>query len=504
MKKFLRISGFVALALLTLVALGYAIENWRGARAWSAEQARVRESGEPLVWPDLLPPAPTPERNFAAIPLFDGLFDYESVRDAKGRTRHQWKGGPVSTRIMDTFRLPNPPRTSAKAESSRTPAIDLEETWANFEGSTNYPKITPSGKPAQDILRLLESRKDAFDQLRLAATRPECRFGVRYEDNMDALLPHLSTLKAAAQLLRIRAVARLETGERSAAADDILLILRLGDAAGSDPILISMLVRVAIHSIAASTIWQGWQLDRWKPEDYQRFQTAFAAFNPRDAMVDSLRAERIFSTGLTDMIMEDPARYLSATGGDSNGVDSSQQSATLMLRLFPGGWLRFNQVAISRCLDGLAQQVRTNPPTTALSAIPDPARNKDFGPFPYSFMARMLVPAVSKSVGKVDRTQVNILLVTTVCAIERYRADNNGKLPPTLAALVPAQLATVPIDPMSGQPFVYRPGEAGDFDLYSFGLNGRDDSGAGAPGDRTEQLDWAWPRRAPTDDSHRF
>ncbi len=504
MKKFLRISGFIALALLTLVALGYAVENWRGSRAWAAEQARIQKSGEPLVWPDMLPPAPSPERNFAAVPLFEGLFDYEVVKDAKGRTRHQWKGGPASTRIMETFRLPNPPKTDANPERARTPALDLEATLAQLQSGTNYPKLTPSGKPAQDILRLLESRKDAFDQLRLAATRPECRFGIRYEDNMDALLPHLSTLKAAAQLLRIRAIARLETGERTAAADDVLLILRIGDAAGSDPILISQLVRIAIHTLAASTIWQGWQMDRWKSEDYQRFQTAFASFNPRDAMVDSLRAERIFSTGLTDMIMEDPARYLSATGGDSTGVDSPQQSATLMLRLFPGGWLRFNQVAISRCLDGLAQQMRTNPPTTALSAIPDPAQKKDFGPFPYSFMARMLIPAVSKSVGKVDRTQVNILLVTTACAIERFRADNNGKLPATLAALVPVYLTTMPIDPMSGKPLAYKPGEAGDFELYSFGLDGQDDGGAGAIGSKTEQLDWAWPRRQPTEDSHRF
>jgi hypothetical protein len=499
MKKFLRISGFIALALLTLVALGYAVENWRGSRAWSAEQARIRESGEPLVWPDLLPPAPSPERNFAAIPLYQGLFDYEVVRDAKGRTRHQWKGGPVSTRIMETFRLPNPPKSPAKAEASRTPALDLEETLALFEGSTNYPPITPSGKPAQDILRLLESRKEAFDQLREAAARPECRFGIRYEDNVEALLPHLATLKAAASLLRIRAIARLETGERTAAADDILLILRLGEAAGSDPILISMLVRIAIQSIATSAVWQGWQLDQWKPEDYQRFQTAFAAFNPREAMVDSLRAERIFSTSLVDLLKQDPSRYLQATG-----LTDSQSSPTLPLRLFPGGWLRFNQVTISRCLDGIAQQVRTHPATAALSTIPDPAKTKDFGSFPHSFMARMLVPAVSKSVGKVDRTQVNILLVTTACAIERFRADNNGKLPPTLASLVPAYLATVPIDPMSGKPLVYKAGEAGDFELYSFGLDGQDDGGAGAIGSKTDQLDWAWPSRQPTEDSHRF
>jgi hypothetical protein len=309
MKKFLRISGFIALALLTLVALGYAVENWRGSRAWSAEQARIQKSGEPLVWPDMLPPAPSPERNFAAVPLFEGLFEYEVVKDAKGRARHQWKGGPASTRIMETFRLPNPPKTDANPARARTPALDLEATLAQLQNGTNYPKLTPSGKPAQDILRLLDSRKDAFDQLRLAAARPECRFAIRYEDNMDALLPHVSALKAAAQLVRIRSTALLETGERSAAADDVLLILRIGDAAGSDPILISQLVRIAIHSTAASAVWQGWQQGRWRPEDYQRFQTAFAGFNPRDAIVDSLRAERIFSTSMVDLLRQDPARY---------------------------------------------------------------------------------------------------------------------------------------------------------------------------------------------------
>jgi hypothetical protein len=498
MKKFLRISGFITLALLTLVALGYAVENWRGSRAWSAEQARIQKSGEPLVWPDMLPPAPSPERNFAAIPLFEGLFDYEVVKDAKGRTRHKWKGGPASTRIMETFRQPNPPKTDTNPKRARTPALDLEATLAQLQNGTNYPKLTPSGKPAQDILRLLESRTEAFDQLRLAAARPECRFGIRYEDNIDALLPHLAALKAAAQLLRIRSIARLETGERAAAADDIHLMLRLGDAAGSDPILISMLVRVAIHSIAASTIWQGWQLDRWKSEDYQRFQTAFAAFNPRDAMVDSLRGERIFSTSLVDLLKQEPSRYTEALGIES------EASPTLTLRLVPGGWLRFNQVAISRTLDGLAQRARTNSPSTALSSLPDPTQMKDFGPLPYSFMARMFVPAVSQSFGKVDRTQVNILLVTTVCAIERFRADNNGKLPATLAALVPVYLTTVPIDPMSGKALAYKPGEAGDFELYSFGLDGQDDGGAGAIGSKTDQLDWAWPSRQPTEDSHRF
>lgn len=498
MKKFLRISGFVLAALATLVALGYAIENWRGARAWSAEQARIRTSGEPLVWPDLVPPPPPPERNFAAVPLFEGLFAYEAVRDVRGPNRRLWKGGPVQTRLSQTFLLPNPPKSAPPTEPSPNPALDFASTLGQLQNGTNYPSITPSGKPAQDILRLLESRKDAFDQLRLAAARPECRFGIRYDDNFEALLPHLAVLKGAAQLLRIRSAALLATGDRAAAADDVLLILRLGDVAGSDPILISMLVRIAIHSIAASAVWEGWQQDLWKPEDYQRFQAAFVAFNPRDALVDALRSERLFSTGLIDLLKDEPARYIAAFG---NGEEASVPVA---LRVAPGGWLRFNQAALSRCLDGLAQQARATSATGALSSIPGPADLKDLGPMPYTFMARMLVPAVSRAFAKADRSRANIHLVTTVCALERFRADHGGRLPESLAALAPEYLASVPIDPMSGTGLVYQPAADGSFRLYSVGANARDDGGAGASKGHTEPLDWAWPPRKASGDSHRF
>lgn len=498
MKKLLRAGGFIALALLTLVALGYAIENWRGARAWAAEQARIQKGGEPLVWPDFLPPAPPPERNFAETPLFEGLFAYEVVTGPDGKPSHQWKGGPVSTRLSGTFALPNPPRADRNAEPPKPPGLDLDRTLAQLRNGTNFPSITPSGNTAQDILRLLDARKEAFDQLRLAAARPECRFGIRYEDNFNALLPHLACLKNMASLLRIRSAALLEAGQTNAAADDIALILRLGDAAGSDPILISMLVRIGIESIATAAVWQGWQQDRWTARDYHRFQAAFATFNPREAVVDALRSERIFSTALIDLLKQDPARYVQALGTES------EAPVPVALRLVPGGWMRFNQVALSRCLDSLAQKARTTPMTTALSTIPDAAQVKDLGPMPYSFMARQLVPAVSRSFGKADRAQVNLLLVTTVCAIERFRADNSRKLPASLEALVPAYLAAVPIDPMSGRPLAYHPAEDGSFDLYSFGADGKDDGGAGIIKEGAEQLDWAWPGRKPTDPAHRF
>lgn len=67
-------------------------------------------------------------------------------------------------------------------------------------------------------------------------------------------------------------------------------------------------------------------------------------------------------------------------------------------------------------------------------------------------------------------------VIAATLGVERYRRANRGALPPSLAALVPAYLAAVPVDPMSGEPLAYKP--AGDgYRLYSVDTDLNDDDG---------------------------
>jgi hypothetical protein len=68
------------------------------------------------------------------------------------------------------------------------------------------------------------------------------------------------------------------------------------------------------------------------------------------------------------------------------------------------------------------------------------------------------------------------VLVATL-AVERYRRDHAGTLPPSLQALVPQYVGAVPTDPFSGDPLVYKP-SADDYFLYSVDTNLRNDGGA--------------------------
>ena len=92
--------------------------------------------------------------------------------------------------------------------------------------------------------------------------------------------------------------------------------------------------------------------------------------------------------------------------------------------------------------------------------------------------------AISK-VGQMSwRLLTNRQALAVICAIFRYE-DQYDKLPGSLGDLVDAGfIDEVPIDPYSGEPFVYRAAD-GDFILYSVGENMIDDGGVyGTNGNR--------------------
>ncbi len=81
--------------------------------------------------------------------------------------------------------------------------------------------------------------------------------------------------------------------------------------------------------------------------------------------------------------------------------------------------------------------------------------------------------------------QTSVNQAAVACALERFRLVNHG-YPETLDKLVPAFLARVPHDAVSGRPIIYQPGAEGSFILRGVGPNGVDDRKSKGPDD------WLW------------
>jgi hypothetical protein len=122
LKRF-RILLFALACLITLVALGYAIENWRGQQAWNRCRAQLEARGEVLDWSAFIP-APVPDaQNAFEAPHMKEWF----VRD----WREAFNPAGLSSNAS--------PFTRRAPETNATPAVVLLEVEVSLPGARLEP-----------------------------------------------------------------------------------------------------------------------------------------------------------------------------------------------------------------------------------------------------------------------------------------------------------------------------------------------------------------------------
>ena len=70
-----KLCGWTLIFMVTIVALFYTVELWRGKRAWAAVAREAKARGESLNYESLLTPPPPDDQNFAKAPLFAPFFE---------------------------------------------------------------------------------------------------------------------------------------------------------------------------------------------------------------------------------------------------------------------------------------------------------------------------------------------------------------------------------------------------------------------------------------------
>ncbi|HOK79193.1 MAG TPA: hypothetical protein PLW35_15890, partial [Verrucomicrobiota bacterium] len=80
------------------------------------------------------------------------------------------------------------------------------------------------------------------------------------------------TFKNLAQVFGISARLNLLGGNAESACSDIESILALGDAAGSQPLLIGFLVKASVIELGAQPLWSGLAERRWPEPQLARLE----------------------------------------------------------------------------------------------------------------------------------------------------------------------------------------------------------------------------------------
>jgi len=507
---FSRRALYLLIALITVIALYHAEENFRGKRAWDRYRKEAEARGESFDFASYIPPSVPDEQNAAATPLVRSWFPRPQLHDpnwppllgnAEQRVASRKNGSEHRTteRFTDLVSLKE--------------ALAEEESGKKKSGQRLTDQIrTPAERAAAAgaVLESLKVYQPALEELRAASKRPHVRYPIVYklDDPFSILLPHLAKIKSMVQELKVQAAAELALGRVDDSFTNVLFMLWLTDSMREEPFLIDQLVRIACLQITLQPIWEGLAEHKWTDVQLQQLQQRLQQFDFVTDMVGPMGSERAAAVGLIERL----ARNSSSRPGISDlfGMGDQPQPgpgpATFVASLVPRGWFYFE--ALNYCTlkddqtkDGVdlqkktinARQMDENNAHMERSLAKANGLNVVLG---HRFFARLLLPALRNATRKFALGQIAADEAALACALERYRLAN-GKLPETIGALAQKFMAKLPHDVLSGASLKYERLSDGEFMLSSVGWPITDNGGRGFPPaddsrPKNRSGDWIW------------
>lgn len=499
--RLLLVLGVLFLGLVFLVVILFALENWRGHRAWTECKQELEAKGEKLDWEAFAPPAVPDDQNFATTPFFTSM-RFES--GGPGNSGDPWpKDYTDAQKEADRISRKSSARKGAAGERRLIDLVAWQKAFRKVRGDDAPPAArevatdpaAARAAAAREVLEGLKVCDPILDELRTASKRPQSRFPLQYDLPNPAviLLPHLAKIKATVNLLQIRTAAELAAGQSDAALEDVKLMLYLTDSIKDEPFLISHLVRIACFQITANAVWEGLAERKWSGAQLPQLQALFQKPDFLASAQQALRGERAFGLRCIEYLRRAPQQAMSEMM-DPGAGDLVGGFITRTRWVMPSGWFAHEEANYTRMFQELlasdadVQRRRLDP--VALASKQHELEVRWRVPWKALLQHRifggLLLPALGNAYPKFAAAQTSADQAVIASALERHRQANQ-QFPDKLEALAPAFLDKLPLDVITGELMTYRRAPDGQFLLYAVGWNATDDGGA--PG---KDGDWVW------------
>ena len=454
-RKFWQRSAFALACLATLVVAAYAVENYRGEKAWAHYRAEAEARGVKLDFKDFIP-APIPdEENFAAIPIYRELLSADPAVRARVKEASALPRECLS-QYMDSLLGGTPPDFAAVRDS-------LIE---------NNLLSVASDDAVADVLRALERYEPALDQLRAAAARPRSRLDSEWEKGFDAAFWRLGDALSLSKLISLRVSALLAKGRAHEAWTDWHAGYRHAGVFQGEPTLLACMLRVAVTSISTHSILQGLPAHAWSEDELKSISDYLASIDLMADFTFGMSSERAFRNVTLDRMKDTPGVFTALQIG--NPAEPPKWSWDWLI---PRGWFAQNQRRLNEWYDWQIAEIEpTQKPAAMEVHLPNFDLRRDWIRFPYWFVVCSSAYPMGGTRSICRETQVNVDLCLVACALERFRL-RHGDYPKELRELVPDTLPKLPRDRFDGQPLRYRRTDEGGVTLYSAGKDCRDDGG---------------------------
>jgi len=452
-KKVLKWTGRVLLALAVLVALFYVVENTRGKRAWEQHKRECAARGENIGdWLSLIPPPIPDEDNVAMAPIFQDL---------------------LATPARRWIRLPRPQRIAPDTN------IVYGAVW---QTGVNYGldpwRVALSN---DNLLAALAVYDDDLREVEEALKRPLFRHAGWDNVNLTATTPPapydypspVADIWTLFHIYVVRAMARYEAGQYDGMLEDIQTGFRIARLDKDDPQLVS--VYLGIIRGMFNTLWPGLYGRVWDAQQLAALQAMLEEVNVAEHVVLTTRFKN--ATNIATL----SSRFAATFAVDymtPDGLHGKYDSKKpIWIYLMPRGWFYQNAVHLAKFCEQFERMIHTDDRWFDISQIPhfEETKIRPHVFHPYFFIARAFSPPPFM-IKHLAFSQATYHQATIACAIERYRLEH-GRIPERLDDLVPTYLTKIPCDPCDGQPMRYKLEGDGNAVIYSIGINGVDDGG---------------------------
>jgi hypothetical protein len=345
------------------------------------------------------------------------------------------------------------------------------------------PEVQLDGEFAAELYYEMERASVAVEKARQLASMPRGRHRIVYApDFVSTLLTDQQKTREITELLCLDAQLLAENGDIDAALASCRGAINAGRSIGDEPLLISMLVRIACvgrtHRYLERTLAQG----RASEPALRQVQELLADENRQELFLNTLRGERaglhrlagILETGGTHFEELSAVNDLGPRLGRHRGVDGSD----VILFIVGPGFLKKNHRWLLQAMTELIEIVATAEDRDAAIAsyyggqFRQMCNNHRYE----AMLARLLLPAVDR-VGEAEyRHHATVRCSMAALAAERYRLRHQ-RWPASFQALVDdGLLDAVPLDPFDGQPLRFLLTEDGLL-IYSIGPDRKDNGG---------------------------
>ncbi len=430
--------------------------------------------------------------------------------DYVGRLNQQYRVPAEDNSFVDLFRVlgPTTAHRSWLEPFCRELGIDVLPTEGDYlkemerEKDSSENELTcsvpfaPGEFPVADKW-FLENERHLLS-IRQAVRKPEFFAPYIGERMMTVLLPHVNDLRLVAGRSLVRSsMLRLGRADIEGAIDDQLASIRLGRHLARQATLVEMLAGYGTEQKGIAAVSQTIFSDKCSDADLQRLSDELRSLGaPTLLDVKHLQNERTMTldsivyagrNGLDAPLLASqspiesapnkrPRLFLSSIDWDAvcivnnewyDRLDSTLESEDVLQQL--AAMKQFESE-----LETLQSEMRPSKVQLKATFGSRATRGRLVG----STFTCMMMPAFRSTLENGIRLQAENIVLQIAIALQRYQL-RNGEYPDELIELVPEYLASIPDDPFTGNPLVYKLDESQPFVLYSLGPNAKDDGGIG-------------------------